>query len=147
MGKLIGIGVVAVLVATSILLVAGWTRLSLVGWKNNIVTIGDVSVHVEYARTADEQRVGLMDRKSLGDNEGMLFVFAMPLPRSFWNQNTLIPLDVIWIRGNAVIGVSALPSIDKGLTIISSPGLADRVLEVTSGFARRHGIVRGTIVK
>lgn len=114
--------------------------------KGGVVTVGTTKINVEYARTADEQQQGLMYRTSLPENAGMYFVFTSSLPRAFWNQNTLMSLDIVWIRRGTVIGVSALPAIEKGLVTVYSPGNADRVLEVPSGFAAAHNIHEGIIV-
>ena len=113
----------------------------------NSITIEGKEIFIEYARTRQEQQTGLMNRKFLDENAGMLFVFSMALPQSFWNQNTLIPLDVIWIRNGVVIGVSALPNIQEQSKTIFSPGLADQVLEVNAGFANQYNIKRGSIIK
>ena len=51
---------------------------------------------IEFARTQQETELGLMYRKSMKDNEGMLFVFHEEQPRSFWMRNTYIPLDIIY---------------------------------------------------
>src|SRR3546814_3717830 len=53
---------------------------------------------VEVARSEEEQRQGLMFRTELPKNGGMLFPFAKPRIASFWMKNTLIPLDMIFIR-------------------------------------------------
>ncbi len=111
------------------------------------VVVEGKTISVEYARTMREQQIGLMNRKHLDEDSGMLFVFSMALPRSFWNHNTQIPLDVIWIRGGVVIGVSNLPSIQEKSKTIISPGIADQVLEVNAGFAERYNIKKGSIIK
>lgn len=120
--------------------------------KNPVVAEGKLTVEgktitVEYARTMGEQQVGLMNREHLDEDAGMLFVFSMALPRTFWNHNTQIPLDVIWIHGGVVIGVSNLPSIQEKSKTIISPGIADQVLEVNAGFAERYNIKKGSIIK
>ena len=67
---------------------------------------------VEVARTPDEQARGLMYRQKLGPSEGMLFPFNPPRPASFWMKNTLIPLDLLFIRADgsiAEIAANATP--------------------------------------
>ena len=53
---------------------------------------------VEVARTAEEQALGLMNRPSLAPDRGMIFPYDPPRPAAFWMKNTLIPLDMIFVR-------------------------------------------------
>ena len=55
---------------------------------------------VQMAVTVKEQERGLMFRKNLKQDEGMLFVFKEEGEHPFWMKNTLIPLDIIWINQN-----------------------------------------------
>lgn len=101
------------------------------------------SLTVEFARTPDEHTRGLMYRHELAENAGMLFLFTEAGQKTFWNKNTLIPLDVIWLYNDQVVGVGQLPAIDAGLTTIISPPNTNRVLEVNRGWAERHGVQIG----
>ncbi|MBI2052654.1 MAG: DUF192 domain-containing protein, partial [Candidatus Ryanbacteria bacterium] len=85
--------------------------LFLISWYFNAdeIFVGSARVYIEKARTPEEQARGLMGRKSLAEDHGMLFLFSGAAPRVFWNRNTYIPLDVIWIRDGKVIGASSLP--------------------------------------
>ena len=112
-----------------------------------IVAVGDERLYVEYALAPREWTRGLMYREGLAEDHGMLFVFPDSLSRAFWNQNTYLPLDIIWINGGQVIGVSELPSVrDRGVVSAYSPGPAEFVLEVNHGWIERHGIETGTPV-
>ncbi|NBV42245.1 DUF192 domain-containing protein, partial [bacterium] len=64
------------------------------------VCFGKTCFQVEVARTEQEQEVGLMYRRSLPKNHGMLFVFNQDKPHSFWMKNTYLALDMIWIDRN-----------------------------------------------
>src|SRR5262245_5233929 len=67
---------------------------------------GEAIFQSEIADTPLERQKGLMFRTSMGEKEGMLFLFADEAPRSFWMHNTLIPLDMIFIRADrTVLGV------------------------------------------
>lgn len=112
------------------------------------IMIDNVIVDIEFARTPEEHARGLMYRDSLPENHGMLFVFPDTSLRNFWNKNTLIPLDIIWIREGRVVGISYLPKANEtgAAVTVSSPEPADHVLEVGSEWAARHGISIGSAV-
>jgi len=105
------------------------------------------AVTVELARTPAEQEKGLMFRRELAEDAGMLFLFRVSDRRAFWMKNTLIPLDMIFIDdGGRVAGIveNAEP-----LTLAPrDPGVEARyVLEVKGGWARRHGVRPGARVR
>ena len=98
---------------------------------------------IEFARTQQETELGLMYRKSMKDNEGMLFVFHEEQPRSFWMRNTYIPLDIIYLDKNKQI-----VSIAKNATPLSeesrpSEGNAMYVLEINGGLSDKLGLTKG----
>ena len=68
--------------------------------SNNVVCFGSNCFSVELAKTNAERELGLMNRKELDSNKGMLFIFEKDGIYPFWMKNTLIPLDMIWIDGN-----------------------------------------------
>jgi hypothetical protein len=101
------------------------------------------SVTVEVARSADELARGLMNRTSLAEDAGMLFVFPETERHSFWMKNTLIPLDMIFIgEDRTVVGIVANA---EPLTLeprsVAEP--SRYVLEVIGGWAARHGVAAG----
>lgn len=61
------------------------------------ISVEDKEYTVEIAKTEEERAKGLQDRKSLGDSEGMLFIFDKPQTVGFWMDKTEIPLDIIFI--------------------------------------------------
>jgi len=102
-----------------------------------------VTVVVEIADTAEAQTRGLMYRRSLEPDHGMIFLFDTEKSHSFWMKNTQIPLDMIFIdRTGRVVAIHAnaeplsLVPIDVG-----KPSRA--VLEVAGGWAAAHGIKVG----
>jgi len=106
-----------------------------------------VTVDVEVAATEALRRRGLMYRRTMPRNAGMLFVFEEPEVQSFWMINTYLRLDMIFIgQDRRVLGVveNAPPLTDEDRGI-EDPSLY--VLEVHGGFAARHGIGRGTAVR
>ncbi|MBI1863285.1 DUF192 domain-containing protein [Candidatus Microgenomates bacterium] len=84
------------------------------------------------ATNAAEWSRGLMFVKGKQDYDGMIFYFPDKSKRTFWNMNTLVDLDLLWMDGDRVIGKSPLPSVSKTKTVmtVSSPGPADRVVEL-----------------
>ena len=95
---------------------------------------------VEVARTIEEQRQGLMFRTSLPADGGMLFVYDKPQIASFWMKNTVIPLDMIFIRVDGSIDRIAENTIPESLEPVASGGEVVAVLEVVGGTAARLGI-------
>src|SRR5690606_16784182 len=58
------------------------------------IQVGDKPVHVQIAVLDDEMQRGLMERRDLGPNDGMLFIYDRPQSMSFWMRNTPTPLDI-----------------------------------------------------
>ena len=102
---------------------------------------------VEVARTPDQQEIGLMFRKTMAANEGMIFPMAPARPASFWMHNTYIPLDIVFVRADgtiASIAANATPLSDATLESIEPVGA---VLELNGGTAARDGIHAGDRVR
>ncbi|MCW0199762.1 DUF192 domain-containing protein [Sphingopyxis sp.] len=98
------------------------------------------SFDVEVARTEAEQEQGLMFRTSLPANGGMLFPFAKPKLASFWMKNTLIPLDMVFVRADGSIDRIAENTIPESLEPVVSGGEVAAVLELAGGTAARLGL-------
>lgn len=113
---------------------------------------GGVNVSLEVSDTPEERRRGLMGRRSLPRNHGMVFVYEEEAPRSFWMKDTYVPLDMIFIDGEGrVLNVEhASPqpgAADSELRRYGSDGEARYVVEVCRGFANRSGVGEGTRVE
>ncbi len=104
-----------------------------------------VEVVVEIAETMEEKKKGLMGRKELKENHGMLFVSETPFRQSFWMKNTLIPLDIIFFDGNGqfVSYQTMMPCKEDPCRFYESEGQAMFALEVPSGFVNMHGVGDG----
>jgi len=105
-----------------------------------------IPIDVEIADTGVKRMKGLMFRSSLGENEGMLFVFDNEDYRKFWMMNTTIPLDAIHIAANGtVVEVIAMDPCESLVYCKSYPSSqkAKYVLEVNQGFAEKNGIEPG----
>jgi uncharacterized membrane protein (UPF0127 family) len=98
---------------------------------------------VEMAVTEPEREKGLMFRKKLPEGNGMLFDFHREQEVGFWMQNTYIPLDMIFIRGDGRILRIAQNTEPLSTRIIPSNGPVRAVLEVIGGTARKFGIAPG----
>jgi uncharacterized membrane protein (UPF0127 family) len=102
---------------------------------------------VEVARTAEEQAQGLMFRKSLAPDRGMIFPHEPPRPASFWMKNTLIPLDMIFIRTDGTIASIEANTIPLSLDPVRSTEPVGAVLELAGGRAAELGIAAGDRVE
>jgi len=102
---------------------------------------------VELALTPPAQARGLMFRGKLDPDKGMLFVFPSADMRSFWMKNTLIPLDIIFIRENGSIINIVENAEPQTLTPRRSLAPAVAVLEIAGGRARELGIKPGDVVR
>ena len=98
---------------------------------------------VELAEEADERRVGLMHRREMGADRGMLFDFGRSQPVSMWMRNTYIPLDMLFIgEGGEIVNI-AHDTVPHSEAILSSAGRVRFVLEVPAGTSRLLGIGPG----
>ncbi len=105
------------------------------------------SFTVELALTQEQQAQGLMNRTQLDDDKGMLFYFGEEREQAFWMKNTLIPLDMIFIKQNGRIHHIHENAIPKDLTPVKSMGSVAGVLEINGGLSRQLGIEPGDTIK
>jgi uncharacterized membrane protein (UPF0127 family) len=128
--------------------IASWVFLSHPLYALTIKTADrDFPLRVELADTDESREYGLMNRTSLSPDKGMLFVFPEEKPLTFWMKNTLIPLDMVFIKTNGEIDFIHHNAHPEDLTPISSQGPVIAVLEIGGGQADKHGIKVGDIVK
>lgn len=103
-------------------------------------------IFIQAANTEYDRELGLMFRKNMDENQGMLFIFPDVQARSFWMRNTLIPLDILFIDSTKTV-----LNIAKNTTPLSdisypSAGPAKYVVEVNGGFCDRHNLTAGAKV-
>lgn len=98
---------------------------------------------VELALTEPQQRYGLMFRRSLPVNHGMLFVYTQTQKITMWMKNTFVPLDMIFVDKNGIVNGIVQRTIPLSKVIISSPKQARAVLEVNAGTVSRLNIKVG----
>lgn len=102
---------------------------------------------VEVAASEDEQMTGLMNRSALARDRGMIFPFTEPRVASFWMKNTLIPLDIIFVRTDGTIANIAANAVPLSLEPMESEGVVGSVLEINGGQAAELGIGPGDKVE
>jgi hypothetical protein len=112
----------------------------------------DLVIDCEVADSEFERTKGLMGRTSLGDREGMLFVYDSPKVATFWMKDTYLDLDIIFISGDLrVMKISEADSgegkSDSELEIYSSEDPCLYVVEVNQGLSNGFGIVPGIVVE
>ena len=112
------------------------------------ITAGERTVRAEVASTTPQRAVGLMHRRSLGRDAGMLFLFAAPHRGGFWMKNTLIPLSIAYMtREGARFKVEAILDMEPCIADpcqIYTPGVPwVGALEVNQGFFTEHGVKVG----
>lgn len=97
-------------------------------------------VKVEVARTSDELMRGLMYRRELAADTGMLFVFTGEDIRRFWMRNTYVPLDMVFLDARrVVVGIEA-NAVPLDETSRGPDAPAQYVVEVRAGAAKQHGL-------
>ncbi len=106
-----------------------------------------VRVQVELAITPATRTTGLMNREQLADDHGMIFVFPRETAQTFWMKNTLISLDMIFIRSDMTVAGVVSRAEPLTLTARGVPTPSQYVLEVNAGYSEAHHIAAGDRVK
>jgi len=104
-------------------------------------------VDAEIAKTEEQRERGLMYRKELGENEGMLFIMPYSGHHKFWMKNTLLSLDMIFIGEDMKIKGIIKNTIPESTDPLGISEPSRYVLEVNAGFSDNHGISKGDSVK
>ncbi len=122
------------------------------GWKKLLIH-DRLLIRVEFAETSREQTLGMGGREAFPDGTGMLFVYNAPGERIFWMKRMRIPIDMLWIHQGQIVSVEHQvppPSTmiqDKHLKRYGHGIVADMVLELPAGYARRHSIHVGQSIR
>lgn len=101
----------------------------------------------EVARTPEQQAIGMMFRRSMARNRGMIFPFEPARELAFWMENTILPLDLIFIGANHRVLRIARDAKPFSREQITSGGAALAVLELNAGEAARIGLSVGDRVE
>jgi len=112
--------------------------------KFSVISIAGVELSTEIADTPEKKALGLSGRKSLGENEGMLFVFEVADNRYFWMKDMNFSLDIIWIGENKeVVDITRNATPESYPEKFSPETPAKYVLEVSAGFSDANNIKIG----
>lgn len=106
----------------------------------------EVVVEVELAQTEEQRRKGLMYRKELPENKGMLFIMAYSENQRFWMKNTFLPLDMVFISEDFKIAGILENTATESTTSYEIGRPSRYVLEVNAGFCARNKIGQGDAV-
>lgn len=100
-------------------------------------------LQIEIANNDYERQTGLMYRKHLDTNHGMLFIFDQIQVRSFYMKNTYIPLDIVYIDSNKTIVNIAKNTKPLDETSVYSEGAVKYVLEINAGLSNKWNLKPG----
>ena len=134
-----------------LLLTAGLFAGSVQAMRSESMTLhtarGPQVIRVEITETMEEKARGLMFRMRLPDGEGMLFGYDPPREITMWMRNTLIPLDMVFIRSDGVVHRIEASTHPLSEEIIASRGDVAACLELAGGAAERMGLKPGDWVE
>ena len=118
--------------------------------KTELVILSGAKRHpfqVELAISGEQMAQGLMFRRQMAPDAGMLFLHPSERELSMWMKNTFLPLDMLFIAADGRITRIAARTVPQSLATISSEGPALAVLELNAGTAERLGIKPGDRVE
>lgn len=120
-------------------------------FSNKKITIDDHTFNLLIANDDKSRQIGLSNRKSLDQNQGMLFIFPKKSIYSFWMKNTQIPLDMIFINDNKIVYIvkNAPPQAGKNgkLPVYTPSTEGNYVLEINGGLSDKYKFKNGDTVK
>lgn len=109
--------------------------------------IGAQEMVTELALTETQIATGMMHRKSIGENEGMLFVFARPHRTSFYMRNTIVPLSAAYIDGEGIImEIHDFKPLEE-TPVQASSDHVQYVLETPQGWFKKNNVAVGTVIR
>jgi uncharacterized membrane protein (UPF0127 family) len=107
------------------------------------ITVGGRVVHLQLAVAMPEMERGLMERRDLGPDEGMLFIYERPQRMSFWMRNTPTPLDIGFFDSSGMLEeIYAMQPFDE-TGVQSRSTLLCLALEMNQGWFHEHGVKAG----
>jgi uncharacterized membrane protein (UPF0127 family) len=103
---------------------------------------GMYNIKAELAQTPEQRAIGLMHRKTMGANDGMLFAFEQPAPQCFWMKNTLLPLSIAFLADDGTV-VNVQDMQPQSLDSHCSKQPVRYALEMNQGWFAKRGIKPG----
>jgi len=120
-------------------------------FSKKTIQVGPYKIKVEIADNEEKREFGLMNRKGLSADEGMLFVFEKPRVLGFWMKNTLIPLSIGYFdaKGKLIQVLEMVPAspIERMPQVYYSSGPATYALEMNKGWFTKKKIRPGALLK
>jgi|GEM_PF-3034046 len=109
------------------------------------VSVKGMNIRAELAVSDSKLKEGLSNKQSMSEGEGKLFAPGTLGAYSVWNKDLLIPLDVIWIKNNRVVGLfRGLPVYEDGDKYVSTPSKESNfVLEINAGLIDKYKVKLG----
>ncbi|MDI1336396.1 MAG: DUF192 domain-containing protein [Lacunisphaera sp.] len=110
------------------------------------IKVGDRTVQMQIAALPAELQQGLMFRKTMGEDEGMLFVFTAPQPQGFWMRNTTLPLDIGYFEATGELKeIYPMYPLDERPVSARSRSI-QFCLEMNQGWYARRGVKPGVLL-
>lgn len=140
----------ALVIGAALLAFSGAARAELATFTKSKLVIttskGEFPFDIELALTRQQMEQGLMFRRSLAADAGMLFDYGDPQPIAMWMKNTFIPLDMIFVAKDGKVVDLHERAVPMSLDTIESKVHAKAVIEVNAGTIARLGIQIGDVV-
>ncbi len=120
-----------------------------IGFYDREIRLGSETFFVDIAETNRDRSAGLSGRKSIGQNQGMLFVFNQESKYPFWMKGMLFPIDFIWIKNNKIVEFTKNAIPNEGIVpkIYMPESPVNMVLEIASGGVDIHKLKIGDMLE
>ncbi|MFN3305460.1 MAG: DUF192 domain-containing protein [Roseateles sp.] len=110
------------------------------------LTAGMHVIQAEVAVTPEQRAIGLMHRKTMPPNHGMLFVFEDAQPQCFWMKNTLLPLSIAFVADDgSIVNIADMKPLDETSHCSAKP--VRFALEMNQGWFSKRGLKAGSKLK
>jgi hypothetical protein len=145
------VGFIIFIIAVAVIIVLILAQKSNQFTRKITTTIGETTFVLEVADSEQKRQLGLSKRKSLKDNEGMIFIFDIPGYYAFWMKDMKFPIDIIFLNNEKIVtiykNVPYPQNEDERLATYSPTQPANRVLELKAGTVEKLGLSEGETIK